>query len=453
MGFKDFFKKSVESSVSDVNDTEAEISRVTRQIAALGIYGTRDDDESPKSYDSIYTLYKSDDAFFNETNDVATQVAPDYSVVSKDGDEEDNEGVKAIREWEKTYNMHSEILRFLEELTRDRRFGTSYGEIITLKNPLVNKGNPITCRLASISPLSVQETYTERDKFGRLIYFAQQGTSGLNEWKGLKECKDIIIIRWNENEYSKTGVSQIVPCYDNINSFKNQRLFVDEILKRDMRPLVFHNFDGDGIGSEQAKKHIADYKTMIDNTRAKKMFDIFRSLRWTTDIKGYQGQMIDWSPLARMFNQRRHSALRYPDFNNGEGTNKATIETIKSNWDYTKIRPTQMKLIREFLEPLYDRVLNELGLPNAPRPTIKFDPFTSLNALEQAQTDLYYTQMLGPYWEKVVAEKMGIRNYDENWRIERPKAQQEALPKELRQDGIRKTDSTENPKQGKEKVL
>jgi hypothetical protein len=97
--------------------------------------------------------------------------------------------------------------------------------------------------------------------------------------------------------------------------------------------------------------------------------------------------------------------------------------------------------------------LKELNVV-APTPTHKFIPLPALDKVVEATFDTYMVAMLGPSWEKVVAEKNGIKDYDPEWRAKQAesmaKAQSQAIPKELRKDGLHSTPNKGGSKRGEE---
>lgn len=384
------------------------------KIRDLGKFGS-DDDETPISYNKLNDVYLSDSTTFNEINEIAFIVSRDFTVVSQFGDDENNEGVTAINDWIRTYNMRPKIRKYMEELARDRRFGTSYGELVTLRNKLINNGNPITVDMVTISPHTVSESSMKRDKYGRLIHFEQMGENSI-VWDGLKDCANIQVIKWNENTYSKTGVSHLVPAYYDIKNYKDFRLYIMEIFKKDVRPIVEHTLISEGLSDKQVKAYFSEYQDMLNTTRAKKLFDIFKTDKWTTEIKGFQGKMLDNSTLLKILDIHRREALRFPNMASGEGTNKATMEVQKRHLDQTKVKSIEQKLISEAIEPLFKRVLAEMGI-NAPVPTIEQAFLQALDVVAQAQSDMYNFQILGPQYASIVAERMGIQNYDADWKM------------------------------------
>jgi hypothetical protein len=429
MPLKDYFKskKAVAVSTETVNPVDPP-STPGRNVTLRGFgkFGI-DDDESPISYKKLDGVYLSDATTFNEINEISFMVSRPFTVVSQYDDEENNPGVVAINQWMKDYNMRPKITKYLEEMTRDRRGGTSYGELVSLRNPLINNGNAITVDAVTISPHTIVESMTKRDKFGRLIHLEQSAEANV-AWDGLEECSSIQIIRWNENTYSKTGVSHIVPAYYDIKNYKDFRLYIMEIFKKDVRPIVQHVLQSEGLNDKQVKAHFADYQSMLDSCRSKKLYDMFMTDKWETKVIGFQGKMLDNSTLLKILDIHRREALRFPNMASGEGTNKATMEVQKRHLDQTKVKAIENKLISDLIEPIFKRVLAELGV-NAPCPTIEFQAMQALDLLTQAQSDEIYTNILGPNYTKVIAERMGMKNFDPDWKLKQAEAMFKIQPK------------------------
>jgi hypothetical protein len=296
----------------------------------------------------------------------------------------------------------------------------------------------------------------KRDKWGRLIHFEQYSTDGKTHvWDGLDKCKNIIVIKWNESDYSLTGVSHLSPAYTDINGARNMKDYFMEIYKRDARPMVRHVLatKDQNKSPTQIKAEFKDRKTMLSEAKKKQMTDLMETDAWDVKTNDIGKQSIDFSPIGKFFTQQRQTALRYPDMTTGLGTNKATMEVIQSHFSQFKIGVIQQKHIDVWIEPLYAKVLKELNVV-APTPTHKFIPLPALDKVVEATFDTYMVAMLGPSWEKVVAEKNGIKDYDPEWRAKQSesmaKAQSQAIPKELRKDGLHSTPNKGGSKRGEE---
>lgn len=402
-----------------------------------GIYGT-DDDESPITYENIFTLLKSDSTVFNEVNDVAYLASRDFKVVSQDWDEEQNEGVKAIQGWMKEYNTYPKLQKYIEEMVRDRAYGLSCGELVDITNPIINGGNPILFDFVTISPHTIDVYQMERDRLGNLTRFVQSPTEqGQVIWEG-DECDNLQIVKWNQNDYSKIGLSHLVPSYTDIKNFKDLRLYILEIFKKDARPIVEHTLDSEDLSDKQVKAYFSKYQNMLNTIRSKKMTEIFKTEKWTTEIKGFQGKMLDYSSIVNKLDIQRREALRYPNMASGEGTNKATMEVQRAAWNQTKIAIVDRIVRRDIVEPIFRKVLIQLGMPDAPCPTIQQDALASLDKLVDAQADAYYAEILGPQYASLVAERVGIRDYDADWKQKAAEAQMNMKSNMLGQDGFSK---------------
>lgn len=347
-------------------------------------------------------------------------------VIKQDWHDSD-EGVESIVEWQRLFEAREGQSSLVDLGIGAAYYSKAWGSVLAwvgyVQNEYLNvlgyPDNEMVGRVSLINPILIREIDYDNTtgKVSRLRLPLADG--GYKDYTG-DELRNFIYFH-NMPANEKYGVSRLQGCERWLSGTDDLLELILEIYYNDARPIEHHTIKEDGLTPNQRDAMITDHEDKITETIDEQSRMLVTSDRWNINLKGSNGKVLESSPLLERLNDYLHEGLQKPaSFIIGKDTNKATVDVQLEQWQNVQLKANDRAVAHRLYTEIFRRVLLTRNVDLRLTPTVRFEPFSPANALEQALRDEIEAAVFGQERVVQIAEERGYA-YDKVRQVpERP---------------------------------